>query len=443
MNNKPKMSKYFESIQPSPIRMAGLEFNKRTDADEIDILDVSVGNVCLPMHPAMQKRMFNLGDKKSPFNKGINEYTSTKGTKDANEAFLTILKHEGFKISGLHTQITDGGSKAMELVILGLCGEPGKDERPLMLIDATYTNYISIAKRLGRKTVSITRHLDDDGQFSLPDIKTIEKCIKNHKPSALLVIPYDNPTGQCFSHEQMVDLAKICVEHNLWMVSDEAYRELTYNSKEISSIWGILDNEVPGIEGRRISIETSSKIWNACGLRIGALISDNREFSHKGVAENTMNLCANSIGQYIFGSLAKAKKEDLDKWYEQQRKYYYEIAKSLVDGFHKHLPEVIISKPQASIYSVIDVRNIVDADFNCIDFVKFCARKGKVDINGKYRTLFLSPMISFYSCKKIEKNPGRTQMRIAYIKDLEEMKQIPVLFKKLMDQYLEHKYLES
>ncbi|MCV6599471.1 MAG: aminotransferase class I/II-fold pyridoxal phosphate-dependent enzyme [Alphaproteobacteria bacterium] len=436
-NNMPRMSKYFDSIQPSAIRLSGLEFSKREDRNEINVLDVSVGNVSLPMPKILQKRMFNLCNETSPFANGVNSYTCTRGTEEANNAFLNILKHEGFDISNLYTQITDGGSKAMELAILGICGEAGKKNKPLMVMDAAYTNYMSIARRLGRKTVSITRHLNEDGLFAIPCIKEIEKAIKKHKPNSLLVIPCDNPTGQKFTKQQMIDLAKLCVKYNIWMLSDEAYRELIYTKdKEVISIWGITDKEVPGIEGRRISIETSSKMWNACGLRIGALITDNKEFIEKSVSENTANLCANSIGQYIFGALAEAKKSELNRWYEKQRKHYYKIATAVEEGFKKELPDIIVSKAEASLYSVIDVRNIVDEKFNCVDFIKFCAANGKVKIKGNYRTLFLSPMLGFYSVKKLSKNPGRTQMRISYVRELKEMKQIPVLFKSLLEDFL-------
>jgi aspartate aminotransferase len=434
--NKPKLSKYFESIQPSPIRLAGLEFSRRKDADEVNVLDVSIGNVSLPMPKILQERMFNLDAEKSPLKDGVNQYTCTKGTKEANEAFLTIFKHSGFDISHMHTQITEGASKAMELAILGVCGEAGKSNKPLMLMDAAYTNYMSLAERVGRKTVSITRHLDDDGVFTLPCVKDIEKCIKRNRPNGLVVIPCDNPTGQSFSKGQMVELAKLCVKSNMWFISDEAYRELVYTGKDIVSIWGITEEEVPGISGRRISIESSSKMWNSCGLRIGAIVTDSQEFIRRSISENTSNLCANAIGQYVFGALARAKKDDLDAWYEEQRSHYAEIAHALENGFKEHLPDVIISKPEASIYSVIDVRNIVGKDFNCTDFITFCASKGKVEINGEYRTLFLAPMMGFYAEKNAAKNPGRTQMRIAYIKDVEQMKQIPVLLEKLLKEYI-------
>ncbi len=95
----------------------------------------------------------------------------------------------------------------MELLLVGLCGPAGTDERPLMMIDPAYTNYISFAERVGRKTVTVKRHLGEDGNFTLPQLDEIEAAIKKHNPGSLLVIPYDNPTGQLLDHSTLVDLA--------------------------------------------------------------------------------------------------------------------------------------------------------------------------------------------------------------------------------------------
>jgi len=256
-----------------------------------------------------------------------------------------------------------------------------------------------------------------------------------HQPGALVVIPYDNPAGQFYDHKTMIQLAKLCVKYNLWMVSDEAYRELFYIDAKVTSIWGITNTEVPGIEGRRISIETTSKVWNACGLRIGALITDNYEFHEKCVFEATANLCPPAIDQYIFGSIAYEPQDKLQLWFKQQREYYKQIGKDLQDGFHEMLPKVIISSPDASIYSVVDVRNIARPGFDATEFVMFCTKKGRIELSNKYYTLLVAPMKGFYHPEKGESNPGKTQMRIAYVETPERMKLVPKLFAQLFLEY--------
>ena len=428
----PKLSNHFQNRLPSSIRLAQIEFNKRKDL--INVVNTAIGNVSLPMHPAMQKRMFNLDLDDSPFKDGIVKYTTTKGTDECNEAFLQIIESSGFDRSGLYSQITDGGSQAMELVICGTCGDAGSTESPLLLIDAAYTNYTSLAKQLGRRTISVSRTLDKSGVFSFPDLSEIEQVIKKEKPGALVVIPYDNPTGQFIDHKTMINFGKLCVKYKMWMISDEAYRELYYTNSMPTSVWGLTESEVPGITGRRISIETASKVWNACGLRIGALITDSHDMHVKAINENTANLCSNSIGQYIFGSLAHESKEALQNWYKKQRQYYFEMLNHLSTELKKQLPGIIVSNPDASIYSVIDVRDIAKPGFKANDFVMYMAKEGSIYIDGLKYTLLVSPMAGFYNTTS-ENNPGHFQMRVAFVETPEKMKLVPQLFHALFKEY--------
>ena len=433
--SKPMLSKHFEARTPSDVRLAQMKYDERKVKPEA-VINVGIGNVSLPTNPAMQKRMFALNAPESPFAKGVIRYTGTAGLTETQDAFKNILKSEGFDTSKLFVQVTDGGSSGMELLLIGVCGEAGTGEKPLMMIDPAYTNYISFAERVGRKTVTIKRKLGEDGKFGLPELDKIEEMIKEHNPGALLVIPYDNPTGQLYDHETLAGLAKLCVKYNMWMVSDEAYRELYYvEGTELVSIWGITDKDAPGIEGRRISLETASKVWNACGLRIGALITDSPEFNNRSIAEYTANLCANAIGQYIFGALAHESKEEIAGWCKSLRDYYKGLIFNVYNGLKEQEPGLIVSSPDASIYSVIDVRNVVKPGFDAIDFVLYCAGKGSVNIDGVETTLLVAPLKGFYDIKPGEVNPGSTQFRISFVESPENMAKVPELFVKLLRQF--------
>lgn len=432
---KPILSAHFESRTPSDVRLAQMKYDERAVKPQA-VINVGIGNVSLPTNPAMMERMFNLNAPESPFAKGVIRYSGTAGVIECQDAFKNILKCQGFDTSKLHVQVTDGGSSGMELLLIGVCGPAGTDEKPLMMIDPAYTNYISFAERIGRKTVTLKRTMGEDGKFSLPQVAAIEEEIKKHNPGALLVIPYDNPTGQLYDYETLKELAKICVKYNLWMVSDEAYRELYYeDDKPLVSIWGVTDADVPGIEGRRISIETASKVWNACGLRIGAVITDSPEFNNRSVAEYTANLCANVIGQYIFGALAHQSKEQIADWAKGLREYYKDQILKVYKGLKEQEPGLIVSSPDASIYSVIDVRNVVKPGFDCIDFVLYCAGKGAVSMDGVETTLLVAPMKGFYNIPEGEDNPGKTQFRISFVESPENMAKVPELFVKLLRAY--------
>jgi len=431
--NKPVLSQHLKKRMPSDVRLGQMRFAERKVKPAL--VNVAIGNVSLPTNPAMQKRMFALDAPESPFAKGVVRYSGTVGVAETQDAFKNILKCQGFDTSKLFVQVTDGGSSGMELLLLGVCGDAGTDDRPLMMIDPAYTNYISFAERIGRKTVTVKRHLGEDGKFSLPEMDKIEETIKKNNPGALLVIPYDNPTGQLYDYATLKELAKICVKYNMWMISDEAYRGLYYVDSEMVSIWGITDADVPGIEGRRIALDTASKVWSACGLRIGALITDNEELHTQSVAEYTANLCPNVVGQYIFGALAHESKEQINGWCEGLREYYKNIMLKYYNGMREMEPGLIVSSPDAAIYSVVDVRNVVKPGFDSIAFVMYCAQEGSVDYNGVETTLLVAPLKGFYDLKPGEVNPGSTQMRIAFVETPENMEKVPELFVKLLRKY--------
>jgi aspartate aminotransferase len=407
--------------------------------DDTQAVNVAIGNVSLPMHPRLQQAMKDLGTERGVFSDGVVRYTATVGTDRARAAVKNILAASvsSERTENLHIQVTDGGSQAMELMILACCGPAGSSERPLLIIDAAYTNYLAFASRLGRTIVSLRRYLNSEGRFPLPDQNELKKVFEQYKPGAIVIIPYDNPTGCLYRDEDLIRLAELCVEYNCWLVSDEAYRELHYSDEKAPSVWNLSNAEVPGIEGRRIGIETASKVWNACGLRIGALVTDNAQLHAQCIAENTASLCPSAVGQAIFEALGDESEDDLRAWFQSQRDYYGGVVESFYQDMTAALPGAVVSKPEASLYSVIDVGPLVGPDFHALDFVMWCAKIGRVETSVGPRTLLTAPMEGFYDRTTNPENTGRTQFRVAFVEKPEVMKSIPKLFSSLLKAYLE------
>jgi len=165
------------------------------------------------------------------------------------------------------------------------------------------------------------------------------------------------------------------------------------------------------------------------------VITDSAEFNNRSIAEYTANLCANVIGQYIFGALAHESKEDLLGWCKGLREYYKEQLLTVYNGLKSKEPGLIVSSPDAAIYSVIDVRNVVKPGFDAIDFVLYCAQEGSVMVDGVETTLLVAPMKGFYNVKAGDKNPGSTQFRISFVESPENMAKIPELFVTLLRQF--------
>ena len=425
---KPNLSKHFQDRLPSAIRSAQILFSDRKDKENIKVINLSIGNISLPMYPAMKKIMDQLG--KENFSDGVIKYTPTAGTDNARKSFINILEASGIDTSHLFVNITDGGSSSMELMMLGTSGP--SSNRPIMLLDPAYTNYIEFAKRLNIPVVTSNREINIDGSFKRIDFDQIKKTIQQNNPTAFVVIPYDNPTGQFISQKVLEQIAKICVDNNIWMVSDEAYRPLYYLNEEESSIWKINEERVPGILGSRISIESASKVWNACGLRIGGIITDNEEFHKKAISEYTANLCANTIGQEIFSVLANESHTEIRKWYSNQINYYKSILRYLNKELSKEIPGLIVTDPEAAIYCVVDFRNICNENFDAENFVQYCAMQGKVKYNNIFYTLLLAPMGGFYTKRKL----GKTQLRISIVESEELMKITPKILAELYNDYI-------
>ena len=428
----PSISDHYIKREPSSIRKAQILFQSRPDFSIVEVINLAIGNISLPMHPAMLSRLKSIGKPDSPFADGVVQYTASEGTAECKTAILNSINAElSQNISNdINCVITDGGSQAMELMLLGVSGTSGG--KPIMVIDPLYTNYVEFAKRLSIPMVSLERNLNADGSFGDLDIIKIRKKIDEDNPNGILIIPADNPTGLQMSQNLINDIAKICVEKDIWLVSDEAYRNIYFSGTGPSSIWQISNTDVPGIQGRRISIESVSKVWNACGLRIGALVTDNKIMYQKVRSEYTANLCANVIGQYVFGAVAQMSANEIIDWYSRQRAYYSKTIIRLIKELKEELPGIILSSPGAAIYIVLDFKNITPSDFNASKFIEFCSSNGKIRINSKYYTLLLSPMEGFYN----QKLKGEKQVRIALVEPESKMKMVPKILSRLLENYL-------
>ena len=428
----PSISDHYIKREPSSIRKAQILFQSRPDFSIVEVINLAIGNISLPMHPAMLSRLKSIGKPGSPFAEGVVQYTASEGTAECKTAILNSINAELYQniSNDINCVITDGGSQAMELMLLGVSGTDGGE--PIMVIDPLYTNYVEFAKRLSIPIVSLERNLNADGSFGDLDIIKIRKKIDEDNPNGILIIPADNPTGLQMSQNLINDIAKICVEKDIWLVSDEAYRNIYFSGIGPSSIWQISNTDVPGIQGRRISIESVSKVWNACGLRIGALVTDNKIMYQKVRSEYTANLCANVIGQYVFGAVAQMSAVEIIDWYSRQRAYYSKTIIRLIKELKEELPGIILSSPGAAIYIVLDFKNITPSDFNASKFIEFCSSNGKIRINSKYYTLLLSPMEGFYN----QKLKGEKQVRIALVEPKSKMKMVPKILSRLLENYL-------
>jgi len=191
----PNISEHYIKREPSAIRKAQILFESRRDKSDVEVINLAIGNISLPMHPAMLSRLKDIGDSYSPFSDGIVQYSKSEGTIECKAAILNSINAELNRDISKDTDcvITDGGSQAMELMLLGVSGAKGSES--IMVIDPLYTNYVEFAKRLSIPIISLERSLNKDGSFGDLDIIDIKNRITEDKPNGILIIPADNPTG--------------------------------------------------------------------------------------------------------------------------------------------------------------------------------------------------------------------------------------------------------
>ena len=262
----PNISEHYQQREPSAIRKAQFLFNSRKDKKNIEAINLAIGNITLPMHPIMIERMNSLDRGNSPFHNGVVKYTSSVGMNECQSSFINSIDAElTNSISNkVKCVITDGGSQAMELMLLGVCGPSSK--KPILFIDPTYTNYIEFSKRLSIPITISSRKLQDDGSYSDIKIIDISNIIDRDNPCGIVLIPGDNPTGQQISQELIIEIAKVCVEKDIWIISDEAYRSLYYTEAGQSSIWALDDDMSSNVVKEQLSIHEASGISGVFGL---------------------------------------------------------------------------------------------------------------------------------------------------------------------------------
>jgi len=137
------------------------------------------------------------------------------------------------------------------------------------------------------------------------------------------------------------------------------------------------------------------------------------------------------LGQYVFGALAYEKHSDIQEWYKKQREYYRTMINDTCKSLRELLPGIIVSRPESSLFSVVDLRNIAKSNFNSFDFVLYCAKEGSIKVGDCFYTLLLAPMSGFYTVNKDKPNPGDMQLRIAYTEPPEIMNLLPYVFCEL------------
>jgi len=320
------------------------------------------------------------------------EYSHSAGNETYRRKLATYYQKIGINIDYTEILITTGGSEAILFALMS-CVNPGEE---VIIPEPFYANYNGFATTAGIKIVPVTSFIKED--FALPPIKEIEKKITS-KTKGIIVCNPNNPTGYLYSKEELLHLKEIVRRHDLYLFADEAYREFCYDGAEHFSAMNLKD-----IDNNVIMLDSVSKRYSECGVRIGALITKNRDVISTALKFAQARLSPPGLGQIV----GEASIDTPDEYFKEVNKEYTARRNYMVEALNK-IPGVYCPKPKGAFYAVVKLP-VDDAD----KFAQWLLE----EFEYKNQTVMIAPASGFYSTP----GSGKNEVRIAYVLKIEDLK---------------------
>lgn len=318
------------------------------------------------------------------------EYSHSAGNESYRRKLVQYYKKAGIEVD--HTQIivTTGGSEAILFGFMA-CLDPGDE---VIIPEPFYANYNGFAVAAGIKVVPVTSHIESG--FALPPISAFEQLV-TPKTKAILICNPNNPTGYLYSREEMETLKQIVHKHNLYLFSDEAYREFSYTGEPISAM------QLSGIEDNVVLMDTISKRYSACGGRIGALVTKNKQ-----VLDSVLKFAQARLSPPSFAQILGEAAVDLPDNYFDATKAEYKKRRDVLVKRLNEMEGVTCPNPGGAFYAMARLP-IDDAD-------KFCQwLLEEFSFNGQ--TVMLAPATGFYGTPGL----GKNEVRLAYVLNVNDL----------------------
>ena len=333
------------------------------------------------------------------------EYTHSAGIESYRRGLADYYKSVGIDVSYEDILITTGGSEAIIFAFLATLN-PGDE---VIIPEPFYTNYNGFAVQTGVTIVPVTSYIEDG--FALPPVSEFEKLITN-KTKAVLVCNPNNPTGYLYSKEELLQLRDLVLKHDLYLFSDEVYREFCYDGHEHYSVM-----QMEGIDNNAVLFDSVSKRYSECGVRIGALVSRNKKIIEAALKYGQARLSPPLFGQIAAEASLKAGKDYFKEVYDE----YIERRNFVIDALNK-IEGVFTPMPKGSFYSVMSLP-VEDAEDFCIWLLK--------DFEYQGETVMLAPAQGFYSTP----DAGKNQVRLAYVLKTEDLKRSVKILEEALKVY--------
>ena len=385
-----------QQMPPSPIRKL-VPYAEAAKKKGIKVYHLNIGQPDIETPPAIMDAVRHADIK-------VLEYSHSAGNESYRRKLVEYYKKVGIDVTHEQILITTGGSEA---IMFGFfcCLNPGDE---VIIPEPFYANYNGFACAAGVNVVPITSYIDNG--FALPPIEDFEKVI-TPKTKAVIICSPNNPTGYLYSMEEMEALKQICIKHNLYLFSDEAYREFCYDGKYVSAM------HLKGLEENVVMMDTISKRYSACGARLGALVTKNKDVYNTAMKFAQARLSPPGLAQ-IMGEAAV----DLpDSYFDTPKAEYLSRRNLMIDRLNK-MPGVYCPTPGGAFYAIARLP-IDDCD-------KFCQWLLE-EFSYNKQTLMLAPATGFYGSPGL----GKNEVRLAYVLNKESLNAAMDCLEKALEQY--------
>ncbi|HEU5365168.1 MAG TPA: pyridoxal phosphate-dependent aminotransferase [Hanamia sp.] len=396
LQNMLSVSNRGKIMPASPIRKL-VPFAETATKKGIKIYHLNIGQPDIETPPEILSAVRNSDFK-------ILEYSHSAGNESYRKKLVDYYRSVNINVDHNEIIITTGGSEAILFGFMS-CLDAGDE---VIIPEPFYANYNGFAITAGVIVKPITSHIETG--FALPPIEEFEKLI-TPKTKAIVICNPNNPTGYLYSREELEVLKSIIIKHDLYLFSDEAYREFCYEGKHYSAM------QLEGAENNVILMDTISKRYSACGARIGALVTHNKE-----VLNTAMKFAQARLSPPGFGQILGEAAVDLPSDYFEKPKAEYKLRRDTIVKRLNNIPGVFCPNPGGAFYAMASLP-IDDADGFCQWLLE------SFNYNGA--TLMLAPATGFYGTEGL----GKNEVRLAYVLNVDAINNAMDCLEKALEIY--------
>ncbi len=395
----PQVSHRGEEMPASPIRRL-VPLADKAVARGIKVYRLNIGQPDVPTPPEAFEALKKIDRK-------VLEYSPSAGLLSLRQKLCEYYRRFHIDVEADDVIITTGGSEAVLFAFMS-CLDPGDE---IIVPEPSYANYMAFAISAGAKIVTVPSTIDDG--FELPPVEKFEALISPRTKGILICNP-NNPTGYLYTMKEMLQIRDLVKRHDLFLFSDEVYREFCYTGAPYISAL-----HLPGIENNVVLIDSVSKRYKECGIRVGALITKNAALRKCVMKFCQARLSPPLVGQIVAEASIDASPDYMLATYNE----YVERRKFLVDRINR-IPGCYTPIPMGAFYTVVRLP-VDDAD----DFCRWCLEE--FDYEGQ--TVFMAPASGFYTTPGL----GRDEVRIAYVLNREELGRAMTVLEHALAAYAE------